>query len=116
MSSGHKTSKLFYACMSILIVCCLCTVCYILFRAGAQESLNNAAQAQTISGTTPQKFGLCPNNPTWTAQKFTNGTYCVQPGSTATTDSKGNLTGAVIGACPKPMQTINGISYCVTSQ
>lgn len=115
------SSSLIKYVISAIVVCCVLTICVVagryFFLAVAQQSLNNSVKAESISGATPYKFGLCPNIPTaWTAQKFTNGTYCIQPGSTATTDSKGNLTGAIIGPCTKPLQTINGMQYCVTSQ
>ena len=100
----------------IFFLLCISTIALVMVGAGAQGSLNSAAQAETISGTTPAfaKY-FCPTNPKWTKMEFTNGTYCIQPGSTATTDNKGNLTGAVVGPCTGTMQTINGKEYCVTS-
>jgi len=112
-----RTHKLLTCCLSLVLCLVVSCVCWFLIaKPSLQQEFNNEAKAETISGATLSKFGLCPNNPQWTKMNFTNGSYCIQPGSTPTTDSNGNLTGAIVGPCPTQLQTINGNQYCVTSQ
>ena len=116
MESLQKMPKWVLVLLCCLLVSSLCAISIWMFRMGAQQALNNEVRAETISGATPRKLWLCPNDPTWEKIKFTNGTYCIQPGSIGKTDSKGNLIGVVKTPCPGNMQTINGNQYCVTSQ
>lgn len=113
MSSSRKPPIWFYILLICLCICCLCTASIIFGRSGAQQALNNEARGEEISGATPRKLGLCPNYPSaWTKIQFTNGPYCIQPGSTATVDSKGNLTGAIVKPCTGTTKTMDGHQVC----
>lgn len=114
MSSSRSTW--FYILALCLCLSCLLTTSLILGRFGAQQALNNEAKSEEISGATPTKFGLCPTYPSpWVKMRFTNGPYCIQPGSTPTVDSNNNLTGAIVKDCTGTTRTIDGHLVCQTS-
>ena len=107
LSSSYK------ACLSGLCVLFIILAIVVLVISGSRESLNQNARAGTITGATPAFLGNCPTDPEWETVSFTNGTYCIEPGSIGLTDNLGNLIGAELLPCTGEMKTINGHQYCV---
>ena len=98
----------------ILGVCCIFCICSSLVPSGIKKSLNQSAEQGTISGSTPSFWGMCPDR--WTKTTYTNGSYCIQPGSIGRTDASGNLVDAIrADTCPGKTATINGHTYCLQS-
>ena len=104
----------FYILILFLCLCCLSTASAIISRFGAQAALNNEVRTEQISGATPRRLNLCPTYPsTWKTIDFTNGKYCIEPGSTPTVDTNNNLTGAIVGECTGTSKTLDGNNVCL---